>query len=173
MAPKLKQARDFIYARGTLWERALFAYHFEGGSLARLQRCLALYQNDDGGYGHAMEHDIRCPDSHPLALEFLLTVLRVCDVPPGSLLVGASSWLAEQFLPDGALRNPAALLDYPYAPWWAAGGQTVPIAIVGNLQRLGLGQPELLAECCTVGSVPYDARPDPRQRLALHVLPAL
>ena len=67
MAPNLKAARDYLYAHGTLWERALFAFHFEGASLARLQACLAVYQNEDGGYGHAFEHDIRCPDSHPMS----------------------------------------------------------------------------------------------------------
>lgn len=145
MAANLKAARDYIYAHGTLWERALFAYHFEGGSLARLHACLATYQNEDGGFGHAFEHDIRCPDSNPLALEFLLTVLRVCDIPPGGLLNGTDTWLEKQLLPDGSLRNPPAVLDYPHAPWWAGGGQDVPIAIVGNLHAHGQSTPTLLA----------------------------
>ncbi len=145
MAPNLKAARDYVYAHGTLWERALYAYHFENGPLARLHACLATYQNEDGGFGHAFEHDIRCPDSNPLALEFLLTALRVCDIPPGDLLRGAAAWLEGQLLPDGALRNPPAILDYPHAPWWAGGGQDVPIAITGNLHAHGESTSTLLA----------------------------
>lgn len=144
MTPNLKAARDYIYSKGTLWERALYAYHFEGGSLARLYACLVAYQNEDGGYGNAFEHDIRCPDSHPLALEFLLTVLRIGAIPTGDLLAGTAGWLERQLLPDGSLRNPKAVLDYPHAPWWGGGGQEVPLAIVGNLHRQGFSTPTLL-----------------------------
>lgn len=144
MAASARAARDYLYAHGTLWERALYAYLFEGGSLARLHACLATYQNADGGYGHAFEHDIRCPDSHPLALEFLLSVLRICEIPAGDLLAGTATWLETQLLPDGSLRNPAAVLDYPHAPWWQRGGQDVPIAIVGNLHSQGQSSPALL-----------------------------
>ncbi|MCY3836690.1 MAG: hypothetical protein OXF83_09700 [Anaerolineaceae bacterium] len=144
MAANAKAARDYLYAHGTLWERALYAHHFEGGSLARLHACLATYQNDDGGYGHAFEHDIRCPDSHPLALEFLLSVLRICAIPAGDLLAGVATWLERQLLPDGSLRNPPAVLEHPHAPWWQRGGQDVPIAIVGNLHAQGQSTPVLL-----------------------------
>src|SRR3954469_22319867 len=96
MAINLKNARDFVYASGTLWERALFAYLFQGGSLDRLHQCLLNYKNPDGGYGHALEHDFRCPDSHPLALEFLLNVLYQANVPAGSLLEGTTAWLEGQ-----------------------------------------------------------------------------
>ena len=144
MAINWKGARDFVYANGTLWERALFSWLFEGGSLERLHGCLSIHQNTDGGYGHAFEHDIRCPDSHPLALEFLLTVLRHCEIPPGRLLRGVAPWLEEQLQPDGSLRNPAAVLDYPHAAWWRGGGQDVPISIIGNLHALNESTPTLL-----------------------------
>src|SRR5262249_24571089 len=82
-------------------------------------------------------HDVRCPDSHPLALEFLLGVLTQTGVPVGHLLDGSAAWLERQRQPDGSLTNPAALLDYPHAPWWDGGGQTMPDAIFGTLTRLG------------------------------------
>ncbi len=83
-----------------------------------------------------MEHDVRCPDSHPLALEFLLGMLVQMDVPAGSLLDSTAGWLENHRQPDGSLTNPPALLDYPHAPWWNGGGQTAPDSIVGNLERL-------------------------------------
>ena len=133
MAINLKQARDYVYQNGVLWERDLFAYLFQDGDLRRLHNSLRCYRNDDGGYGHAMEHDIRCPDSHPLALEFLLSVLAQNDLPAGDLLDGASAWVEQNQNADGSLRNPPAVLDYPHAPWWNEGGQTMPDSIVGNL----------------------------------------
>jgi len=144
MSVDLKKARDFVYANGVLWERALFAYHFEDGSLEHLHRCLLAYKNADNGFGHAFEHDIRCPDSHPAALEFLLTLLVENEIPPGDLLEGTPQWLEQQQQEDGSLQNPAALLDYPHMPWWGEwGGQKQPGSIVGNLTKLGLATPKL------------------------------
>jgi hypothetical protein len=40
-----KNARDFVYANGQLWERALFAYCFQDGSLAHLHDSLRAYRN--------------------------------------------------------------------------------------------------------------------------------
>lgn len=144
MTVDVKKARDYVYANGVLWERDLFAWHFQDGSLERLHRSLQAYQNADGGYGNAMEHDVRCPDSHPLALEYLLTVLAQHDVPPGDILNGAAEWVERNRLDDGSLRNPAAVLDYPHAPWWDGGGQSMPDSIVGHLAKYGLASADLL-----------------------------
>ncbi len=146
MAVDFKKARDFVYANGVLWERALFAYLFEEGSLERLQQCIACYRNPDGGFGHAIEHDIRTPESHPLALEYILTVFaRDVGIPPGNLFDGAADWVQVNRNEDGSLKNPASVLTYPHAPWWTQGGQTIPDSITGNLLKLGKASPGLLA----------------------------
>lgn len=144
MPINLKAARDFVYANGVLWERALFAYLFQDGVVERLHACLYAYKNHDGGFGHALEHDIRCPESHPLALEFLLGMMSKCGVSAGTLLDGTAEWLESNRESDGSLKNPTALLDYPHAPWWNDGGQTAPDSIVGNLARFGLATDSLL-----------------------------
>ncbi|ARU62143.1 hypothetical protein CBW65_14895 [Tumebacillus avium] len=141
----IENAREFVYKNGALWERSLFAYLFDGGSLAHLHQCLLAYKNEDGGFGHGMEHDIKCPDSNPLALEFLLTVVRETGIPAGSLFDGSASWVERNRAADGSLLNPPTLHDYPYAPWWSQGGQTIPASTVGNLRRLGLATPSLEA----------------------------
>lgn len=139
----LKKARDFVYSSGVPWERALFAWLFESGSPEYVQRCLLIHKNADNGYGHALEHDIRCPDSHPAALEFLLMVLVTFGLPRGTLLDGCAAWVEQDMQPDGFLRNPLALLDYPHAPWWNGGGQNLPDSIVGNLMALNACTPSL------------------------------
>lgn len=146
-----KKARDFIYSNATLLERSVFAYLFQSdthaNALMRVHLNLMGYKNPDGGFGHALEHDIRTPDSHPLALEYLLGwLVRDLNLPLGDTLAGTSAWLESVREPDGSLRNPASVRDYPHAPWWAeSGGQTIPDSIVGNLTKLGMSTPSLSA----------------------------
>jgi hypothetical protein len=139
-----KKARDFVYANGTLWERALFAYLFQHGSLERVHQCLLCYKNPDNGFGHALEHDIRYPDSHPLALEYLLRVLQDTDLPVGNLLDGTAAWVQANQQEDGFLVRKPELMDYPYAPWWNEGGQNIPDAVVGGLMKFGQANAALI-----------------------------
>ena len=48
-------ARNFVYANGAMWEKALFAHLFEDGPIDRLYACLLCYKNKDGGWGHGLE----------------------------------------------------------------------------------------------------------------------
>ncbi len=57
------------------------------------------------------------------------------------MLGRTSQWVEGVQGEDGSLRNPTRLLDYPHAPWWAEGGQTMPDSITGNLTKLGLCPP--------------------------------
>jgi hypothetical protein len=112
------RAAEFIWQNARLLERRLFAYHFQGGSRTEVLAALTAYQNADGGFGNALEPDIRCPDSQPVptqhALEFLdevgfdaAMVQRICDyLLTITTAEGGVPWLL-----------PAAL-RYPHAPWW-------------------------------------------------------
>jgi hypothetical protein len=42
-------------------EHAQFEYHFRSGSVVALLDELQKYQNDDGGFGHGVEPDVRMP----------------------------------------------------------------------------------------------------------------
>jgi hypothetical protein len=144
MAVSVRKARDYVYGSGVVMERALFSYLLEDGPLEHLHRCLLAYKNPDGGWGHGMEHDLKTPDSNPLALEYLLSLLCRYDIPVGDLLDGTPLWLESIQQADGTLQNPASLRDYPIAPWWNEwGGQKQPDSIVGNLTKLGLVTPKL------------------------------
>ncbi len=145
MTISLDRARHYVFTHGMLWERALFSWHFDEGPLEHLHNSLLCYKNPDGGWGHGLEHDLKTPQSHPAALEYLLSMLRYHEIPVGTLLDGTLAWLERQQGPDGALRNPQGMDKWPLAHWWAGwGGQKAPDAIVGNLQALGLATPALL-----------------------------
>ncbi|MCY3833478.1 MAG: hypothetical protein OXG85_10710 [Chloroflexi bacterium] len=145
MAFDLGKARYFVYGNGTLFERALFSWLFDGGSLQRLHQIILCYKNPDNGFGHGLEQDLKAPQSNPLALEYLLGLLKHAAVPPGQILAGASDWVETQMDADGNLRNPPEIRDYPLAPWWQEwGGQTMPDSIVGNLMYLGCASSSLV-----------------------------
>lgn len=145
MPIEVGKARDFVYRNGTLLERALFAWLFDGGCLERLHQIILCYKNPDSGFGHGLEHDLKAPQSNPLALEYLLGVMRHSGIPAGSILDGAANWVEAQMDERGDLRNPAATRAYPLAPWWQEdGGQVMPDSIVGNLMRFGCATSSLI-----------------------------
>jgi hypothetical protein len=93
-----------------------------------------------------MEHDIRYPHSHPLALEYLLRVIHDMALPVGDLLDGAAAWVEANQNEDGSLKNPSDLLDYPHEPWWNEGGQTQPDSIVGLLMVANKANPAIVSK---------------------------
>jgi len=136
----LENARCFVHAHGNLWERALWDFLFDGGSAERVQRILSGYKNNDGGFGHGLEHDIKAPNSNPLMLEFLLAVIRDTGLPSGALLDGTPKWVEEVQNDDGSLQNPPGLGNYPRAQW-GGDGQDKPDSITGNLLKLSICPP--------------------------------
>lgn len=118
MTANFARAEEFIWKNARLLERQRFAYHFKGGSRENVLAALRAYQNADGGFGHALEPDIRCPESQPVpvqhALEFLDAVgfdaemvQRTCEY----LMTITTSEGGVPYLLPSALR-------YPRAPWW-------------------------------------------------------
>ena len=56
-------------------ERYLFSFLFRGGARQNVITALSAYQNDDGGFGNALEPDKRTPSSQPIDQEFALRIL--------------------------------------------------------------------------------------------------
>lgn len=140
----MENARCYVHAQGNLWERALWDYLFDGGTPGRVQKILSGYKNEDDGFGHGLEHDIKAPMSNPLMLEYLLTILRDTGLAPGSLLDGTPDWVERVQKEDGSLKNPSGMEEYPRAQWWSE-GQDKPDSITGNLLKLGIC-PEVVRE---------------------------
>ena len=138
MSIDLGKAQAFIHGKGTLFERALFDNLFDGGTATRLEAIILCYKNPDNGFGHGFEHDLKAPESNPLALEYLLSVMKYAQIERGTILEGVSSWVESEMDEAGNLQIPESTRDYPLAPWWQeTGGQTMPDSIVGNLMHFG------------------------------------
>lgn len=140
----VEKAKQYVHANGTMWERAVWDYLFDDGSVERVHQTIACYKNTDHGFGHGLEHDVKCPDSTVIALEFGLTVFRETHIPVSNLFEGSGQWVIDHANEDGTLRNPSTMLDYPCAPW-QRDGHDCSLSTVGNLFRFGYGNDELLS----------------------------
>src|SRR5512147_1401750 len=76
---KLK-AREFIYANARRVDRAIYEVIFGGASADALVTALEPYRNADGGFGHALEPDLRTPHSQPLHTETGLAMLQAAVI---------------------------------------------------------------------------------------------
>ncbi|HJS95520.1 MAG TPA: hypothetical protein VJ741_14755 [Solirubrobacteraceae bacterium] len=114
-------AETFIWSAARLLDRHRYAMLFEDGPAEPVIEALAAYQNPDGGFGHALEPDVRCPGSQPSPTLSALEILTEAGAANGELAQTARGWVARIAGPDGSV--PSALPDfeaYPHAPWYTA-----------------------------------------------------
>lgn len=71
-----QKAKEFIYRNARPLDLARFRYHFENGSTEDVLNALAFYQNEDGGFGHALEPDSWNPNSSPIQTWYATEILR-------------------------------------------------------------------------------------------------
>lgn len=115
------RARDYIKTQARPLDRALFEYRFEEASADLVAAELARFQNDDGGFGHALEPDLRTPASSALATEIGLRALQelgcASDHP---MVAGAVRFLLETIDPETKVWRiiPLNANAHPHAPWW-------------------------------------------------------
>jgi len=113
------KAREFVYANARLLDRRRFEYHFEQGKAHPVLDALRAYQNSDGGFGSALEPDIRTPCSQPVAVECALAVLDEIGVADPGILSGIRTYLGQAEREGGGFPRAAIdVNDYPHAPWW-------------------------------------------------------
>ena len=118
---KQDAAKTFIFDQGRQLERSLFAHQFEEGSQDNVLAELAKFQNPDGGFGHALEPDLRVPDSSALASSIALQILRELRVADDNSLVReAIRYLLDIYDAEHRLWPIIPRHDNtsPHAPWW-------------------------------------------------------
>ncbi len=115
------RARHFLMREARPLERALFAHHFEGAPVDAALASLRRYRNRDGGFGRALEPDLRMPGSSALATADALTTLQTLGCTAGEPLVrGAVQWLLGAYDERATVWRvvPEGANDHPHAPWW-------------------------------------------------------
>ena len=101
MKDTFTKARNFIHTQARLLERLLFSVRFENAPPVSIGRVIAAYQNPDGGLGHALEPDFRCPESQPLFIEIGLSALCDAGCKDKDLALSICNFLEKNSNPDG------------------------------------------------------------------------
>jgi hypothetical protein len=135
--------RAFLHREGRLLERRLAAALFDGGPIDSVVDTLRGYRNADGGFGHALEPDKRCPDSLPIDVEGALDVLITAGATEERMVLDACDWLDRVADPDGAVPLSFPVVEgYPRAEHWSdwtyTPGLNPTAGIAGRLHRLGV-----------------------------------
>ncbi|MFI1660709.1 hypothetical protein ACH4ZU_38250 [Streptomyces sp. NPDC020472] len=114
----LARAERFVWLTARVLEQRRFAYHFLRGGADQVETALMAYLNEDGGYGHALEPDLRGPVSQPLHTAHGLRVLDTIGRCGGLRVERICRYLTEVSTHDGALPaiHPAQR-GYPSAPF--------------------------------------------------------
>lgn len=114
----LARAEQFVWLTARVLEQRRFAYHFLRGGAEPVEVALAAYLNEDGGYGHALEPDLRGPVSQPLHTGHALRVLDSIGRCGGLRIERICRYLTEVSNLDGALPavHPSQR-GYPAAPF--------------------------------------------------------
>ncbi|MEU0721635.1 hypothetical protein ABZ498_31225 [Streptomyces lavendulocolor] len=114
----LSRAEHFIWLTARVLEQRRFAHHFLGGGADPVEAALTAYLNEDGGYGHALEPDLRGPVSQPLHTAHALRVLDTIGRCGGLRVERVCRYLTAVSTHEGAL--PAlhpSIRGYPVAPF--------------------------------------------------------
>lgn len=116
------EIRIWIYRNARPIELALWQYHFEHGSKEAVLSALSFYQNDDGGFGHALEPDNWNPNSTIYTTLNAISVLKEIDFSDDRhpILKGIFRFLENGVYcsENGWDFNIPSNNDYAHAPWW-------------------------------------------------------
>jgi len=119
-------SRRFIDTTARPLEIARFHHAFDGASVASVFEALQRYQNADGGFGHALEPDLRANESSVLCTSIAFQVLRSIHATPDQALVTAGiAYLLETLDREKCHWRiiPGEAEHSPHAPWWNQAGR--------------------------------------------------
>ncbi|MER6409548.1 hypothetical protein [Streptomyces humidus] len=114
----LFRAEHFVWLTARVLEQRVFAHDFLHGAADPVETALDAYRNQDGGYGHALEPDLRGPLSQPLHTARALGVLDSIGRLSGRRVDRVCGYLTSVSTGDGALPavHPSQR-GYPAAPF--------------------------------------------------------
>ena len=168
-----QRAKNFIMEQGRAVDQKRFEFHFEDGSVDAVLAALSPYQNDDGGFGHSLEPDIRTPASSALVTTIGFQLLREIQAPASHRMVqrGIQYFIATYDEPEQVWHIvPPEVDEAPHAPWWDYESSTGTFGqflvnpraeIVGYLHEFSDGVPTKLLNTLTAAVLEHlDSLPD-------------
>jgi hypothetical protein len=136
----------FLRAQARLVDQRLFDTCFRGAPASGVVDALRGYQNDDGGFGHGLEPDKRCPASLPLDVEVAFQTLATAGASDAEMIGRACDFLARAAGEDGTVPLAFPVIEgYPRAEhmtdWTYVPGANPTAGLAGRLHRLGFEHP--------------------------------
>ena len=117
-----ENARNFIYKNARPLDLARWLFLFENGSQQDVLTFLAGYQNEDGGFGHALEPDCWNPNSSPVQTWTATQIIKEINLEDKEhpIIQGILNYLASGKDFDGHTwaNTIPSNNDFPHAPWW-------------------------------------------------------
>jgi hypothetical protein len=114
-------ALDWMNVHGRPVDQRCVAVELGEAAPSTIADALQAFQNSDGGFGHALEPDVRLAGSSVLATTIALQLLAQYGLDrPTDLLNGASRYLGSAYDADAAAWPIVStdVSDAPHAPWW-------------------------------------------------------
>lgn len=116
------QVKDWMHRNAREVELCLWKYFFENGSKESVVNALMFYQNEDGGFGHALEADNWNPESTPITTDHALKILKNIGFDDMSHPIYQGIWnylnSEKDMLSYGWSFTVPGNDNYPHAPWW-------------------------------------------------------
>jgi hypothetical protein len=153
MPVDLSSAERFLLTNARLLDRHRAAVLLHGAPVTPVLDALQAYRNPDGGFGHALEPDVRGPESEPASTLHALDVLGEIEALDDPMVGAAAAWVGSIADPDGGIPTvlPTAAA-YPHAPWMvpSEGGSALTYALVAALLDAESSEPwlQLASEWC-------------------------
>jgi hypothetical protein len=149
--PDLDRIFDFVSCNARLLDRRRAELAIGVGDPEAALAVLAGYRNTDGGFGWALEPDLRAPGSQPVAALHAFEVLEEVAPVTSPLATGLLEWCGSVALPGGAL--PFALAGGAgagSAPMWASVDPAAPSlhmtsVVLGIAHRVARHDPAVAA----------------------------
>ncbi len=134
-AEEYQEIRQWIYRNARPIELACWQFHFEHGSKEAVLSALSFYQNEDGGFGHALEPDNWNPNSTIYTTLNAISILKEIDFSDKHhpILKGILSFLESGVYcsENGWDFNIPSNNDYAHAPWWTFNPEADSIENIG------------------------------------------
>jgi hypothetical protein len=157
-------AENFIWSAARLVDRHRYTLLFADGPAEPVVEALRGYRNPDGGFGHGLEPDLRCPISQPSPTLYALEILNEAGAADGHMARVAWAWIASIAAPDGSLPSVVpGFEDYPHAPWMTPEpGSFITLALAAALYAGGVTDGEWLPRATQWCWHSIEAREEPR-----------
>jgi hypothetical protein len=144
MTVDVTAAEAFVYANARLLDRRRTEVLLHGAPAGRVVDALRAYANDDGGFGSALEPDVRGPNSEPAAALHALEVLAGVGALDDPMVSGLAKWVAGVAEADGGVPFVLpATAQYPHAPWMVPsdGGSHLTFGLAAILGQARVSSP--------------------------------